>query len=93
MQGSLIALVIGTVLMDLGVQSSLVSNQSSIYGLDPTARSRLNTVFMTTTFCGGAIGSAAGGAAFGAWGWTGTCGVAIICSAIALLITRLKRSS
>ncbi|MET1026558.1 MAG: MFS transporter [Dongiaceae bacterium] len=93
MPGSLVALIIGTVLMDLGVQSSLVSNQSSIYGLDLTARSRLNTVFMTTTFCGGAIGSAAGGYAFGMWGWTGTCSFAIACSAIALIITRIKRSS
>ncbi|TXH35014.1 MAG: MFS transporter [Rhodospirillaceae bacterium] len=90
-QGSMTALIIGVVAMDLGVQAALVSNQSSIYALDPTARSRLNTVFMTTMFCGGAIGSATGGAAFSAWGWTGTCGVAIVAATMALILSRLKR--
>jgi predicted MFS family arabinose efflux permease len=92
-QGSLIVLVIGVILMDLGVQSALVSNQASIHTLDGGARSRINTVFMTTMFCGGALGSALGGGAFEAWGWSGTCWIGIGASSIALILSRLNRSS
>ncbi len=92
-QGSLPVLILSVVIMDLGVQAALVSNQSSIYHLDPTARSRLNTVFMTTMFCGGSIGSAAGGAAFSAWGWSGTCGFAVVAACLALFLAQLKRTS
>lgn len=89
-QGSMPALVIGVVLMDLGVQSALVSNQAGIHALDSGARSRINTVFMTTMFCGGALGSMLGGSAFEAWGWTGTCLVALIAAALAFLLSLLN---
>ncbi|HEX9448172.1 MAG TPA: MFS transporter [Dongiaceae bacterium] len=92
-QGSLIALVIGIVLMDLGVQSALVSNQASIHALDGGARSRINTVFMTTMFCGGALGSVLGGTAFEAWGWTGTCAIGIGAAVIGFAIACLNRPS
>jgi len=72
-QGSMIALVAGVIVMDLAVQSSQVSNQARVYALDPAARSRLNTVFMTAMFCGGAVGAGVGGIAFQYLGWTGTC--------------------
>lgn len=89
-QGSMPALVIGVVLMDLGVQSALVSNQAGIHALDSGARSRVNTVFMTTMFCGGALGSMLGGSAFEAWGWTGTCLVALVAAALAFLLSLLN---
>lgn len=48
----LAGLIMGVVLMDLGVQSGRVSNQTRIYGIDPNARSRLNTVYMVCYFVG-----------------------------------------
>lgn len=87
-QGSLVALVLGILVMDLAVQSSQVANQARVYALDPTARSRLNTVFMATMLLGGAVGAGVGGAAYAAWGWTGTCAFGAISAGLALLLSR-----
>ncbi|NBB49036.1 MFS transporter [Rhizobium sp. CRIBSB] len=87
-QGSLVALVIGILIMDLAVQSSQVANQARVYALDPTARSRLNTVFMATMLAGGAVGAGIGGAAYASWGWTGTCAFGAISATLALFLSR-----
>ena len=68
---SLALLVVGVLVMDACVQGSHVINQSVIYDLLPEARSRLTTVYITTMFAGGALGSFAGAQAYEAWGWTG----------------------
>jgi predicted MFS family arabinose efflux permease len=81
---TLFGMVLGVVLLDLGVQCSHVSNQALIYGLRPEARNRLNTVYMVTFFCGGAIGSLAGSQAWGRWGWTAVCGAGAGFLALAL---------
>jgi predicted MFS family arabinose efflux permease len=67
----LVLLIIGVLLMDACVQGAHVINQSVIYDLLPQARSRLTTVYVTTMFAGGALGSAAGAQAYEHWGWTG----------------------
>jgi predicted MFS family arabinose efflux permease len=78
-------LVIGVLLMDACVQGSHVINQSVIYDLLPQARSRLTTVYITTMFAGGALGSAAGAQAYARWGWTGATLVAAAFPVLGLL--------
>jgi predicted MFS family arabinose efflux permease len=82
---SLALLVVGVLVMDACVQASHVINQSVIYDLLPQARSRLTTVYVTTMFAGGAVGSAAGAAAYGRWGWTGATVVAAAFPVLGLL--------
>ncbi|UMY15841.1 MFS transporter [Methylobacterium organophilum] len=87
-RNSLVGLVAGILVMDLAVQSSQVANQARVYALDPSARSRLNTVFMATMLARGALGAGIGGAAYAAWGWAGTCLFGALTSGAALLVSR-----
>jgi len=68
---SLMLLVIGVLVMDACVQGSHLTNQAVVYDLLPEARSRLTTVYVTTMFAGGAVGSLVGAQAYARWGWTG----------------------
>lgn len=92
-QGSIAALIIGVIVMDLGVQSSQVANQARVYALDPTARSRLNTIFMATMLLGGSLGAGAAGLAFSKFGWTGSCVFGALSAGTALLIALIKPST
>jgi predicted MFS family arabinose efflux permease len=55
--GAVIAIWITVILLDIGVQASQVTNIAVIYTLDQKANSRINTVYMTSYFIGGALGS------------------------------------
>jgi predicted MFS family arabinose efflux permease len=83
---SLVALVAGVVLLDLGLQGSHISNQSEVYRLDAAARSRITTVYMTMYFSGGALGSALTGPAYAAYGWTGACVIGVAMAGAALVV-------
>ncbi|SIQ86281.1 Predicted arabinose efflux permease, MFS family [Rhizobium sp. RU35A] len=84
---SLGALVIGVIILDFGIQSALISNQHIVYALDPDARSRLNTVFMTSMFLGGAAGAALATLAWSHAGWTG---VSLLGAMLALLALGIR---
>jgi predicted MFS family arabinose efflux permease len=79
-------LIIGVILLDIGVQSGHVANQTRIYALDPNARSRLNTVYMFCYFTGGSIGSWLGAICWAYKGWLAVCALGIAVLAIALVV-------
>jgi len=70
---SLIALIIGIILLDLAVQGVHITNQSVIYRQMPEARNRLTAGYMTCYFIGGSAGSLLSSAAYQAAGWYGVC--------------------
>jgi predicted MFS family arabinose efflux permease len=83
-------LIVGVVILDLGVQSALIANQTQIYGLKADAHSRMNTIFMTCYFTGGSLGSWVGGWAWNHFEWTGVCCVGLGFSSLALLSQKLS---
>jgi predicted MFS family arabinose efflux permease len=83
---SLLALLLGVVLLDLGVQGLHITNQSEVYRLRPEARARITTVYLTSYFLGGSLGSAAASVAFQRGGWLALCGCGLVCGAGLLLL-------
>jgi predicted MFS family arabinose efflux permease len=84
--GSLAGMVAGVVLLDLGMQSALVSNQHIVFALRPAARARLNTVLMGAMFLGGAFGSAAATLAWNMAGWPAVSALGIGFGAVATIL-------
>ncbi len=82
----LFVLIFGVILLDIGQQVTHVSNQSRIFALIPEARSRLNTVYMTSSFAGGSLGSYVGSLAWQYYQWLGVCAVGLVFMGTALLV-------
>lgn len=83
---SLVAVGLGVLLMDVGINGALIANQTRAYALVPGARGRINTVLVTALFVFGAIGAYAGSQAFLIVGWLGVCAVGLAFSGLAVLV-------
>jgi len=81
---SLLLLIVGIVLLDIGVQGLQVINQSLIYRIGPAVRSRVNSAYMVSYFIGGAVGSAVASSVYAGAGWRGVC---IVGGAVGLAAT------
>ncbi|WP_234447875.1 MFS transporter [Viridibacillus soli] len=90
---SLLALVIGVVLLDLAVQAVHVTNQSMILALSTEARSRITAGYMIFYSIGSAIGSIASTQIYAHYGWGGVCLLGAFVSALALLFWAMTRSA
>ncbi|MXN93045.1 MFS transporter [Flavobacterium sp. Sd200] len=87
---SVTAFIISVLLLDVGVQATQVTNVATIYTLDETAPSRINTAYMTTYFIGGALGSFAGIQCWNAGGWQLVSWQLLIWCLLALAIVVVK---
>jgi len=87
----MMVLVVGVLALDVGAQLSQVGNQTRIFGLVPSARSRINTVYMTIYFSGAATGSAVSAVVWTHWQWDGVCALALSFIALAGLRHALGR--
>lgn len=82
---SLIGLIIGALFLDLGIQSVHITNQTIIFEGNPSARNRINTVYMVIYFVGGALGTYVGGVTWGQFGWSGVSMAGFILGAFVLI--------
>ena len=78
--------ILAVLLLDIGVQVTQVTNIARIYTLDETAHSRINTVYMTSYFIGGALGTTAGLFCWRTGGWTLVTGQMLLWSLLALSV-------
>jgi len=62
-------LVVAAILLDFGVSGHIVLAQRAIFMLGAQYRGRLNGLFMSIFYSGGAVGSAVGGWAYAQGGW------------------------
>jgi predicted MFS family arabinose efflux permease len=83
---SLPLLALSAVLLDLAVQANHVLSLQDIYALRPEARARINSVYFTSIFAGGAVSSAVTGVVVQHWGWHGVTVFAAILAAAAGMV-------
>lgn len=82
---SVIGLAVTGVVLDFCVQMNMVLGQRAVYALDANSRSRLNALYMTSIFIGGAFGSAIASSVYEHGGWLGVMLVGSAFPLIALL--------
>jgi predicted MFS family arabinose efflux permease len=75
---SIAVLIVGIMLIDMGLQAAHIPNLTRVSALQPDARTRLNTIYMTSFFIGGTLGSIVGSYAWTIAGWTGVCTVGLV---------------
>ncbi|AUG99677.1 MFS transporter [Prodigiosinella confusarubida] len=83
---SIVALLLGIILLDLAVQGVHVTNQTVLYRMMPEARNRITSGYMTCYFIGGALGSLISASAYQHFGWLGVSAAGVSLSLINLLV-------
>ena len=83
---STVSFVIAVLILDIGVQAMQVTNVARIYTLDENSYSRINTIYMTTYFIGGALGTFTGLTCWRIGGWSITTWQMLVWSFIAMII-------
>jgi predicted MFS family arabinose efflux permease len=89
--GQIAWLIAGMILINVGQMAMLNAAQNSCYELRPAARSRINAVFMTLFFAGGAVGGAGVPVVWSEAPWTGTCVTGIVLAGTGLLVAASSR--
>lgn len=84
---SYVGIIAGIILIDIGMQCIQLSNQTSIFEICPSASNRVNTIFMTTYFIGGSLGTFLAGSCWQVWQWAGVAGIGVTLTIISLAIT------
>ncbi|WP_353129793.1 MFS transporter [Parapedobacter pyrenivorans] len=82
---SYVALIIGVLFIDMALQAIHLTNQTIIFARHPEATNRVNTIYMTSYFIGGSLGTFTAALAWQSMGWTGVAIVGTGCSLLMLI--------
>ena len=83
-------MITAILLIDAGMQCIHLSNQTSVVALDASAINRVNTIYMTIYFLGGAAGTFVSGLFWQHYEWTGVVGVGVAFTVASLLVNCVK---
>jgi len=78
-------LVVTGIVLDFAAQMNMVLGQREIYALHAASRSRLNALYMTSIFVGGAVGSALASTLYEHGGWTLVAAIALAFPLVAFI--------
>lgn len=90
-QDTYLGFITGIMLIDIGMQCIQLSNQTYVLTSVPNAANRVNTIFMTTYFVGGALGTFLAGLFWQEMQWDGVVIVGVSLTFFSLLITRFAK--
>lgn len=85
---SIVFAVLGAILLDCGLRTAMVANQTLVNTAVPDSRARANTIFGMHVWCGNAVGAFLTSTAFALHGWLAVCAIAMTASVLALLLQR-----
>ena len=91
-ENSYVGIIFGIILLDIGMQCIQLSNQASIFEVCPEASSRINTIFMTTYFIGGSLGTLLAGISWKTNQWHGVAFSGMLLIIGSLLITIIEKA-
>lgn len=78
--------LVGLVVIYISLTILHILNQNVVYGIDPNARSRLNSIYMTIYFSGAAMGSFVAAWIWADYGWQGCCIFGIVMALLSILV-------
>ncbi|HYZ62277.1 MAG TPA: MFS transporter [Acetobacteraceae bacterium] len=87
--GALAALAVLAIVIDAAVQTNQVVSQRIIFSVAASIRGRVNALYMTSVFAGGATGSVLGAIVYHHAGWDAVAGLGGVTGVVALILLLL----
>jgi predicted MFS family arabinose efflux permease len=84
-QHSLLAICLGFILLDIGVQSSYVANQTRVFSLNSEARTRMGCLLFFSAYLGAGVASSLVATFWSRWQWHGLTIFAIVLVGLAFV--------
>jgi predicted MFS family arabinose efflux permease len=88
--GMITVLVLLTILIDAAIQTTQIISRRLIFTVPPETRGRVNAIYMTCLFTGGAIGSVCGTLTYQWGGWTTTASAGGLIGVLVLMLIAFR---
>jgi predicted MFS family arabinose efflux permease len=88
--GTIVVLALLAVVIDAAIQTTQIISRRIIFAIPPETRGRVNAIYMTCLFTGGAIGSVAGTITYHWGGWTATASAGGLIGVIVLALITVR---